>query len=244
MPAPTRVVSQTDCALGTGLRKETAPILMAYKDHPGFVMSASSGLSEVYFPELEGWVRVLGAPSLDALQQKAERAMESGLPYEALGYGLETNESTPDEEWQDLVGATQRARDISDKYGKLLNMGPGFRLMSGNEDKYSPMAALTDVWVLQTQQLKKKPPGPEYRQEVERIVNLIRSGNPDILIWAQITLPPDREPNAEEWLAYREYIFDLVDGTYIGAYNWNSSNLDQLVSTIDTIFAAVCESEQ
>ncbi len=216
---------------------------MAYKDHPGFVMSASSGLAEVYFPELEGWVRVLGAPSLDALQQKAERAMESGLPYEALGYGLETNESTPDEEWQDLVGATQRVRDISDKYGKLLNMGPGFRLMSTNEDKYPQMAALADVWVLQTQQLQKKPPGPEYRREVERIVNLIRSGNPDISIWAQITLPPDREPNAEEWLAYREYIFDLVDGTYVGAYNWNSSNLDQLVSTIDTIFAAVCESE-
>jgi hypothetical protein len=230
--------------LGTGLRRETAPILMAYKDHPGLVMSASAGLSEIYFPELEGWVRLLGAPSLDTLQQKAERAMETGLPYEALSYGLETSRSTPDEEWRDLVGSTQRARDISDNYGKLLAMGPGFRLMSRNEDKYPAMAALSDVWVLQTQQLQKNPPGPAYRQEVEGIVDLIRSGNPDVSIWAQITLPPDREPDAEEWLAYRELIVDLVDGTYLGVYTWDSVDPDQLVATIDTIFAAACESEK
>jgi hypothetical protein len=217
---------------------------MAYKDHPGFVMSASAGLSEIYFPELEGWTRVLGAPSLEALQRKAERARASGLPYEALGYGLETSNSTPDQEWQDLVGSTHQAREISDQYGKLLNMGPGFRLMSRNEDKYPPMASLSHLWMLQTQQLQKNPPGSLYRQEVERIVNLIRSGNPDVTIWAQITLPPDREPNAEEWLSYRESIVDLVDGTYIGAYTWNSVDPEILVETIEAIFAAVCESEQ
>ena len=119
-------------------------------------------------------------------------------------------------------------------------MGPGLRLMSQNEDKYAPMAALTDIWVFQTQRLQKNPPGPAYRQEVERVVNQIRDGNPDIEIWAQITLPPDREPDAEEWLAYRQSIADLVDGTYIGVYTWGSEDTDKLVATIETIFDDVC----
>jgi hypothetical protein len=241
---PTPINPQMGCSLGTGLREETAAILMGYKDHPGLVMSSSSELAGVYFPQLEGWIRVLGAPSLESLRQKAERAEQTEVPYEALGYGLETGRSTPNEEWQDLMGATHRARDIANQYDRLLVMGPGFRLMSQNEDKYPQMAALTDVWMFQTQRLQIDPPGPDYRQEVERIVNLIKSGNPDISIWAQITLPPDREPDAEEWLAYRQSIADLVDGTYVGVYTWESTDPELLVATIETIFGVACVSDQ
>lgn len=241
--SPTVTYPPAGCRLGTGLRQETAAVFEAYKGRPGFVMAASSNLAEQYFPQFEGWIRVLGAPSLATLQQKAGRASQNGTPYEALGYGLETSKSTPVEEWQDLVGSTQKARDLTDQYGKLLLMGPGFRLMSRNEDKYPPMAALSDVWIIQTQRLQVNPPGPVYRQEVEKVVNQIRSGNPNISIWAQITLPPDREPDAEEWLAYRQSIVGLVDGTYIGVYTWDSADADQLAATIEAIFAAVCKSE-
>lgn len=182
----------------------------------------------------------MGAPSLATLQDKGMRANSSGVPYEALGYGLETSKSTPDEEWQDLIGSTQKARQLADELHTQLLMAPGFKLMSDNEGLYPSMAAMADIWMLQTQQLQKGPPGPEYRQEVERIVNLIRSGNPGIAIWAQITLPPDREPNAAEWLEYRQAIMDLVDGTYIGVYTWDASNQDTLVNTIKSIIAAVC----
>lgn len=232
------------CSLGTGLREESAAILMAYKDHPGLVMSSTLGWAKAYFPQLQGWIRVLGAPSLTGLRQRAARAEQTGVPYEALGYGLETGSGTPDEEWQDLVGSTQRARAIADQHGKLLVMGPGFQLMSQNEDKYPQMAALADIWVFQTQRLQIDPPGPTYRQQVERVINQIKQGNPDISIWAQITLPPDREPNAEEWLAYRESIVDLVDGTYIGAYTWKSTSPDQLLETIEAIFAALCDNDE
>jgi hypothetical protein len=207
-------------------------------------MSGSSRLSEICFPDLDGWIRVLGAPSLEKLQQKAERAAKNGMPYEALLYGLETSESTPDEEWQDPIGSTQRAKKILDAYGKQLVMAPGLRLMSQNEDKYAAMAALSDIWILQTQQLQKNGPGLAYRQEVKRIVDLIKAGNPDVPIWAQITLPPDRDPNAEEWLTFHQSIADLVDGTYIGVYTWKSADPDQLKATIDAIFSALCESEQ
>jgi hypothetical protein len=206
-------------------------------------MAASAGLAEAYFPRFEGWIRVLGAPSLKTLGQKAARAEEVGLPYEALGYGLETGESTPDEEWQDLVGATERARDLADKHGKLLLMAPGLRLMARHEDAYAPMAGMADIWLFQTQQLQKEPPGQSYREEVARIVSQIRAAHPDIVIWAQITLPPDRAPDAEEWLAYRDAIADLVDGVYVGVYTWGRVEDDVLLTTMDTIFDTVCGGE-
>ena len=230
----------TGCQIGTGLRQETVSALLAYEGPPGLVMAASAGLAEAYFDQFEGWIRVLGAPSLEALEQKAQRAQERGLAYEALAYGLETTATTPEEEWQDMVDATAQARAIADRYGKLLLMGPGFRLMSQNEDLYPARAALADIWMLQTQRLQLSPPGPEYRAEVERIVALIEAGNPGISVWAQITLPPDRAPDAEEWLAYRAAIADLVDGTYLGIYTWRTEDEAGLVAAMDEILAGAC----
>jgi hypothetical protein len=214
-----------------------------YKDKGGYVMCASVGLAETYFPVLEGWIRVLGAPSLETLRQKAEQAKQRGVPYEALAYGLETSRSTPREEWQDLVGSTEEARAIADEYGKLLVMGPGFRLMSENPEQYPEMAALADMWMLQTQRLQVDAPGAAYRANVQRVVEQIRAGNPTIAIWAQITLPPDREPSSEEWLAYRQSIVEVVDGTYIGVYIWDQVEEGRLVATIDEILESAYESE-
>jgi hypothetical protein len=204
------------------------------------MMTANVSLAEQYFEQFDGSIRVIAAPSLEEINNKGMRASENNVPYEALGYGLETSKSTPSEEWHDLVGATKSAKDLAQEFGKLLVMGPGFKLLSNNEDQYGPMGALTDIWMFQTQQLQKEPPGIEYRLEVERIIQLIRSENPHIEIWAQITLPPDRDPDAEEWLAYRQYIADLVDGSYIGVYTWDDANQDQLVDTIKQIIENAC----
>ena len=228
------------CQIGVGLRQQTIPVVLAYQDFPGFVMTATVGLAAEYYPGLEKWTRTIGAPSLDALERKAQRAEQQGVPYEALSYGLETSESTPNEEWQDMVAATMAARALADEYGKLLVMGPGFRLMSENEDKYPVLSGMADIWVLQTQRLQVKPPGEEYRDEVERVVKLIRSGNPDIPIWAQITFPPDRDPDFAEWIDYHESISDLVSGTYIGIYTWESVDNKLLVMNTDQIYHQLC----
>lgn len=242
-PSATELHS-TQCLLGTGLRQQTVPVILSYGEHNGFVMTASNALAEEHFPHLEGWIRVLGAPSLEQLEQKASRAEGSGIPYEALAYGLETSESTPDDEWQNLVASTERARSIADDYDKLLVMGPGFRLMSQNEDKYPAMAALADIWMLQTQRLQVNPPGSIYRAEVERVLDQITSGNPEIQVWAQIILPPDREPSSQEWLEYQDAINDIVSGTYIGVYTWDTHDNTKLVSTVSEIFENACEGEQ
>jgi hypothetical protein len=228
------------CQLGMGLRQQTIPVVMDYQDFPGFVMTATVGLAGEYYPGLEDWTRTIGAPSLEALENKAQRAEQQDIPYDALSYGLETSESTPDEEWQDIVAATKAARAISDQYGKLLVMGPGFRLMSQNEDQYPVLSGLADIWMLQTQRLQVDPPGEAYRDEVERVVKLIRSGNPDIPIWAQITFPPDRDPDYAEWIAYHKSISDLVKGTYIGIYTWETVDNEILVMNADRIYHQLC----
>jgi len=228
------------CSLGTALRTETIDVVLKNKNHIGLIMSATSFLAQQYFPKFEGSIRIIGAPSLDEFKEKGTRAVVDNVPFEGLGYGLETSNSTPDEEWRDLLGSTHKANVIADDLNKMLVMAPGFKLMSDNEDMYARMALEADIWIFQTQQLQKGPPGLEYRGEVERIINLIRSENPEIRIWAQITLPPDREPDASEWLDYRQSIVDLVDGTYIGVYTWDTVDPEILVQTINTIFETAC----
>jgi hypothetical protein len=246
-PAPSRspVALPLACPLGLGLRTETAPLILAYQDRPAFVMTGSFAMAARYFPELEGWTRVLGAPSLPTLEQKAERAELEGVDYEALAYGLETGPTTPEEEWQDVVASTRSARAVADRYDKLLVMGPGFRLMMQNEDLVPVMGVYSGVWMFQTQSFQKlHPPGADYRREVAEVVDLIRAENPDLSVWAQITLPPDRAPSADEWLAYRHSIADLVDGVYVGVYTWQTSDAGQLVATLEAILAAVCGAEE
>lgn len=243
-PIPTLTVDpahDNGCGLGLGLRRETFDILLEYKDYPGFVMSSNMQLANSYFPELAGWTRVLGAPSLEGLKEKAVRAKDIGLSFEALSYGLETSVTTPEVEWQHLEESTEKASLLADQFGKLLIMGPGLRLMNDNENSYGPMASRTEIWMIQTQRLQINPPGEIYREEVERIVGLLRAGNSEIMIWAQINFLPDRPPDVEEWIAYRDSIVDLVDGTFIGVYTWDSEDAEVLRDSIRLIFQAVCQ---
>ncbi|MCX7013860.1 MAG: hypothetical protein NTW86_15135 [Candidatus Sumerlaeota bacterium] len=237
-PSKEQPSAQQPCPLGTGLREETASIILKYKEHPGMVMAPSAELAAKVFPQIPGWLRVLGAPSLPKLKESGQLGREMAIPYESLTYGLETGKSTPEEEWHDMIGSTRKAKDICDQFGKQLMMGPGGRLMSQNEDKYVPMTALSEFWVFQTQRYQIDPPGEQYRKNVEATVKKIKEGNPKIIIWAQITFPPFKEPNAEEWLAYRRCITDVVDGAYVGAYTWDQYG-EQLPKAIETIFQEV-----
>jgi hypothetical protein len=199
-------------------------------------MVSSAGPARDYYDQLEGGLRVLVAPSLAQLQQLAERADQSEVSYDALGYGLEQGRHTTTEELADLVGATQQAADLADKYGKKLVMGPGFKLMSEHWDEYPLMAASADVWILQSQRLQIHPPGQTYREEVEKVIDQIRTGNPDIEIWVQISVTPGPTTlSVEEWLAYREAIIDLVDGVYV--FDARDPNRPD---TLEAIFDAVC----
>ncbi len=226
----------TTCPLGVGLRRDTIELHLAYPPAGRFVMVGSVGPAWDYFPQLEGALRVLVAPSLEQLRQLAGRADQVGVDYDALGYGLERGRHTTAEEQADPLGATEQAAELADQYDKLLVLGPGFQLMQDHWSDYAGMAALVDVWIFQTQRLQVSPPGPEYRQAVEEVVSELRAGNPEIEIWAQISVTPGRAAiSVEEYLAYRESIVDLVDGVYV--MDVNDPNRPR---TLEAIFAAVC----
>jgi hypothetical protein len=239
LPAPTATYPPAVCPLGAALRKDTIDLQLAYPGPGRLYWCWSRGLAQSYFGQLEGGLRVLIGPSLATLQEKAERAGQAGLPYEALGYNLEDKENRTIEERTDLVGATRQAADLAHEHGRLLMMVPGFKLMQANWSDYPQLAAYADLWVIQSLQLQKVyPPGPTYRQEVEKVIHQIRAGNPNIPIWVQITVVVKGQVlSAEEVLAYRQAIADLVDGVFI--YDARDPNRPE---TLEAILAAVCGS--
>jgi hypothetical protein len=240
LPAPTVAYSSASCPVGAGLRKDTLDLQLAYQGPERFYLCWSSSLAEAYFDQLEGGFSVLVGPSLARLKELAEQAEQAGLPYEALGYNLEARRNTPITEQTNLVSATQQAADLAHKHGKMLVMLPGFKLMSANWSDYPRMAAYADVWLIQSQRLQVHPPGLAYRQEVERVIKQIQTGNPDVSIWVQISVTPGKQVlSAEEVLAYRQAIADLADGVFI--YDAQDPNRPE---TLEAIFVAVCGSER
>ena len=170
------------------------------------------------------------------LEQKAARAEETGLAYEALAYGLETNESTPGEEWLDLVGSTERARALADRYGKLLLMGPGFRLMSENEEMYTPVRHPGRHLDVSDPAAPVEPAGRRLSPGGSAGGSQSDSGRQSRYFGVgQNSTAADREPDAAESLSYRRAIANLVDGAYMGVYTWRTEDADRLVGTVEQI---------
>jgi hypothetical protein len=236
MPSRTAASYSLACPLGAGLREDTIEIQLAYQTPARLYVTGSLGFAREYFGQLETGMRVLIGPSLARLRELAEQAAECGLPYDALAYSLEASRNTPIEEQADVLGATQQAASLAHEHGKLLVMGPGWGLMEQNWAQYPTMASHADLWIIQTQRLQSNPADAAYREEVARVIDQLRAGNPDLHIWAQVSVTPGgRLLSAEEVLAYRRAIVDLVDGVYI--YEGGDPNRSE---TLQTIFAVVC----
>lgn len=233
---PAATFAWESCRLGAGLRQDTVTVLAPYKGRLAMIVTQALNVAKGNFDQYQGSMRVLVSPNLAQIQQKIAGAPTSNVPYEALGYDLEAGHNTPVAEYQDLVGSTQKAAALAHQAGKLLLMIPGFKLMSENQSDYPAMAALSDIWVIQTQQLQVNPAGPAYRQAVQQVIALLKQGHPGISIWAQISVTPGKTPlTADEWLAYRSSIVDLVDGAFV--YDANDPNEPQ---TLIPILAGVC----
>jgi hypothetical protein len=218
------------------MRQDNRDLFTDYPAAGRFVMASNVGPAQEYYPQLEGALRVLVAPSFEKLADLAQSAEENSVPYDALGYGLERGRHTTAEELADLPASTQLGAELATQYGKTLVMGPGFGLMSEHESDYPKMSAFADVWILQSQRLQIHPPGETYRQEVKRVIDLIRAGNPDIEIWVSISVTPGPTVlSADEWLAYYNSIVDLPDGIFV--YDGRDPNRPE---TARAIYAAIC----
>lgn len=136
-----------------------------------------------------------------------------------IGYNPERSPGTTAQEMDDLLGSVQRAREMADEFGSPLLVGPGLREMQQREELYPDLAALCDIWLIQSQRLQmdpatREPRTPEqYREGVERIVNLLRGGNPEIKVFVQLIAGGSGKADRftpEQFVAYVRAVEDLV----------------------------------
>jgi len=159
--------------------------------------------------------------SLQGMEKTVSLLKEEGIPPDRIlvGYNPEQREVTPAEELKDLLGSLKRGRELAGRIKARFLVGPGLRFMEAHEDLYPEAARLCDAWVIQSQRLQVKPdsreavPAQEYRTRVKKIVDLLRQGNPGIVIIVQILSGRGKgDPlfNAEQIAGYALAIEDLV----------------------------------
>jgi hypothetical protein len=131
---------------------------------------------------------------------------------------------TPRDEMDDMPGSLRKARALLADYPAELVMGPGLRQMSSQEHLYPELARLTDIWMIQSQRLQvdidtgRKVTPTEYRAAVERIVSMLRKGNPQIRVFIQIiplTQVVTTPYTAEELVELVFAVEDLVESVKI-----------------------------
>jgi hypothetical protein len=236
--------------------------------------------AEEYFPFLDGWERALLCNSLACLEGRLSNAASKGLEFELFGYGPERLGGVPDEEKFNLPWAVQEANHIADQANKELLLGFSTKQLhiealergfGWDNPGYvvEMLAPYGHRWLIQAADEYNNPndpnyghygpilsqrhfvPGPEWRTEVEKWTQWIRSANPNIEIWIQLALhriglSESNQPSAELALQYREWLINpsygpaLVDGVYISStYSWPvDSKLADL--ELEKVFLRAC----
>jgi len=163
------------------------------------------------FPGLKETIETLRAASVDP-----QRVI--------IGYNPERAPGTTAAELDDLLQSVQRAREMTQTFGSPLLVGPGLREMQQHEHLYPELAKLCDIWLIQSQRLQMDPATraprtpQEYRAGVERIVNMLRAGNPEIRVFVQLIASGRGQPDrftAEQFVAYVRAVEDLVQAVRV-----------------------------
>jgi hypothetical protein len=155
-----------------------------------------------------------------------------------IGYNPERAPGTPPEEMDNLLESVQAAKALADGFGSPLLVGPGLREMRQHEDLYPELAKHCDVWLIQSQSLqmhvsRELTTVAEYRAGVERIVGILREGNPEVQVFVQIVASgkPDADLfTAEELVERIRAIEDLVDAVRI--YGGSPALLNEIVDLL------------
>ncbi len=219
----------TTLGIGFLIGKDTAkitPLLAAENDF----------LEMVLGPDKVSSIQALRPParamcislSLQGIAGAVAILKEAGVPPERvlIAYNPELRQTqavTPPEELADLPGSILQARRLLADYPAQLVVGPGLSQMQRQEDLYPELARCCDAWMIQSQSLQLDPqsglpvtPG-EYRRQVQRIVDLLRRGNPQVRVYVQIipgawTHQATVNFTAELTVSYLEAVADLVVG--------------------------------
>jgi len=249
--APSRQKVEKASPLGVGflIGRTTEPLIALLKNDKDF-------LEMMLGPDKIRHIRAIQPParamcvseSLEGVARTIQLLKDAEIAPERvyIAYNPEprppgARQCTPREELDDYLGSVKKARELVRDYGAPLVMGPGLIEMAKREHLYSEMAKHCDIWMIQTQRLQFDPqtgtPGtPErYREEVERIVGLLRQGNPGVRVFVQlIPLQATAERRAfftaERVASYVLAVEDLVDAAKI--YGGNQELIAEVVDRL------------
>lgn len=103
-----------------------------------------------------------------------------------IGYNLEHNPASPQNEQSDPVAGAQRMRALADSYGKQLAFGPDhdFAISYG-----AAVAPYVDIFVLQVQRVQTRP--QQVYDFVRPLVPELKKANPDLQVSIQVRTEGD-----------------------------------------------------
>jgi hypothetical protein len=211
--------------------EELIPLLSREKDF----------LEMMLGPEKVRYVRMLKPPAramcisenLDGVAKAVKILQEANIEPERvyIAYNPEprppgARQCTPREELDDYLGSVKKARELVKDYGAPLIMGPGLIEMAKREHLVSrdgqTLRHLDDPEPEAPARPETQEPtsNERYREQIERIVRLLRQGNPDIQVFVQIIplqATPERKAafTAERLASYLLAVEDLVDAAKI-----------------------------
>lgn len=226
-PQATKQDAGRHLGIGFGLGRETGDLALTMQGKNDFVdtMARGAGLSEMRRLTAQG-VKVSSVfLSLQQMRETISTLKASGIKCAYLAYNPEQNQRIPREELDNFVGSVKQAKELAAAYGAPLVVGPGMRFMTSREEDYAKAAPYADVWLIQSQRFQidretgRHATSDEYRQNIQRIVNLIHKGNPKTKIWVQIIICPGARAgndfSAEEIVRLARAIEDIVDAVRI-----------------------------
>jgi len=213
--------------IGFGLGRETGELALAMKGENDFVdtMARGVGLGQMKQLTAQG-VKVASVfLSLEQMRETIATLRKNNIQCAYLAYNPEQNQRTSRAELDNFVGSVKQAKELAAAYGAPLVVGPGMRFMMAREEDYAKAAPHADVWLIQSQRFQidretaKRATPQEYRQNIQRVVELIHKGNRRTKIWVQIIVCPGARPgndfSAEEIVRLARSVEDIVDAVRI-----------------------------
>lgn len=160
--------------------------------------------------------------SLADIQKDAEFLIENSIRFHYICYNPEVfeNSRTPKEEIENVVESTKKAAELAKRHGAQLILIPD---SWETLPKFgAEMAKYADIFAIQCQRWQLMP-DKEFRAKIAELVAVVRKGNPNVPVIAQLsTAPPalertnqgkDYTPQTADQLAAKlDCIRDLFDG--------------------------------
>lgn len=176
-----------------------------------FAYSPTLTNPKLYYPAWGAKLRTLIGLSLAGLANIAALAAAEAVPYDCLGYNLES--SGDPGELEDIAASCAAAKAIAVTHGKPLLVGLGGRLADEQAALVPACAASADYWLLQGQRQQVYPPLGQYKTEISARLDLALSGNPAAQLIVQVTTWNGMLMSSEQVHAYVQALVDL-DPTY------------------------------